>query len=54
MMHFLGFGLTAIVLIGVAAVVLNLEVGTDTVVQVYYTHEPLMSRAEQKHASGAE
>ena len=40
-MSFLGAGLISIVLIAFAVVVLNMEVGTDTVVQVYYTHEPL-------------
>ena len=40
-MSFLGAGLISIVLIAFAMVVLNMEVGTDTVVQVYYTHEPL-------------
>ena len=40
-MALLGTGLISIVLIAFAVVVLNMEVGTDTVVQAYYTHEPL-------------
>lgn len=40
-MSFLGTGLISIALIAFAVVVLNMEVGTDTVVQAYYTHEPL-------------
>ena len=40
-MDFLRIGFTAIALIVVAVVVLNLEVGTETVVQTYYTQVPL-------------
>ena len=40
-MDYLRFGLISIALIVVAVVVLNTEVGTETVVQAYYTHEPL-------------
>ena len=40
-MDYLRFGLISIVLTVVAVVVLNTEVGTETVVQAYYSHEPL-------------
>ena len=41
MMDYLRIGLISIALIVVAVVVLNTEVGTETVVQAYYEHEPL-------------
>ena len=41
LMDHLRIGLISIVLILVAVVVLNMEVGSETVVQAYYTHEPL-------------
>ena len=40
-MDYLKSGLISIALIAVAVVVLNTEVGTETVVQAYYTQEPL-------------
>ena len=40
-MDFLRIGLILIALIVVAAIALSFEVGTKTVVQAYYTHEPL-------------
>ena len=41
MMAYLKTGLSALILIAVAVVILNTEVGTETVVQTYYTHELL-------------
>ena len=40
-MDFLRIGLGLLVFLVAAVVVLNMEVGTETVVQAYYTHEPL-------------
>ena len=40
-MDFLRFGIGSLVFLVAAVVVLNLEVGTETVVQAYYTYEPL-------------
>ena len=40
-MDYLKFGLISIALIVVAVLVLNTEVGTETVVQAYYAQEPL-------------
>ena len=45
-MDYLRFRLISIALTVVAVVVLNTEVGTETVVQAYYTHEPLLDRPE--------
>ena len=42
MMSYLQRGLVAIILTVAAVVALNTEIGTETVVQAYYTHEPLM------------
>ena len=40
-MKYLQIGLVSLFLLPVAVVILNMEVGTETVVQAYYTHEPL-------------
>ena len=40
-MDYIRIGIGSLVLLVVAVVVLNLEVGTETVVQAYYTYEPL-------------
>ena len=40
-MDYLRFGLISMALIVVAVVVLNIEVGAETVVEAYYTHEPI-------------
>ena len=40
-MDFLRVGLGLLVFLVAAVVILNMEVGTETVVQAYYTHEPL-------------
>lgn len=40
-MDFLRIGLGLLVFLVAAVVVLNMEVGTETVVQAYYTYEPL-------------
>ena len=42
MMSYLQRGLVAIILTVAAVMALNTEIGTETVVQAYYTHEPLM------------
>lgn len=40
-MKYLQIGLVSLFLLPVAVVILNMEVGTETVVRAYYTHEPL-------------
>ena len=40
-MGFLRLGIGSLIFLVAAVVVLNLELGTETVVQAYYTHEPL-------------